>query len=109
MTFIIDAQLPPALAQLITAAGHEGIHVEEIDLRDADDSAIWHHALALNAAIITKDEDFASRVASGRDCPVIVWLRVGNCSNRALHAWFEPLFPDIMRQIEQGQILIEVR
>jgi len=40
---------------------------------------------------------------------VIVWLRIGNCSNRALHAWFGPLLPDVMNQIQQGQKLIELR
>ena len=29
MNFLIDAQLPPALAQLITSLGHNAVHVEE--------------------------------------------------------------------------------
>jgi predicted nuclease of predicted toxin-antitoxin system len=40
---------------------------------------------------------------------VVVWLRVGNCSNRALREWFTPLLPSLVREIEQGQGFIEVR
>jgi predicted nuclease of predicted toxin-antitoxin system len=40
MRFVIDAQLPPALARLLTAHGHTAEHVADIGLRDADDSPI---------------------------------------------------------------------
>jgi predicted nuclease of predicted toxin-antitoxin system len=45
MNFLIDAQLPPALARLITALGHNAIHVEEAELLLANDVAIWNYAL----------------------------------------------------------------
>ena len=45
MRFIVDAQLPPALARLLTAHGHIAEHVEDIGLREADDSQIWRYAL----------------------------------------------------------------
>ncbi len=57
---------------------------------------------------ITKDEDFAARIQIRSDGPVIVWLRVENCSNRALLIWFAPLFPHILSRIEQGEKLIEI-
>ena len=39
----------------------------------------------------------------------VVWLRFGNCTKRELFAWLEPLLPAIIRQLEQGDRLIEVR
>ena len=57
---------------------------------------------------MTKDEDFAERVRRGRPGPVVVWLRIGNCSNH-LRTWLEPLLPAIVSQIEQGDRLLEVR
>ena len=54
MRFVIDAQLPPALARLLTAQGHTAEHVADIGLRDADDSPIWAYALELQAIIVTK-------------------------------------------------------
>ena len=40
MRFLIDAQLPPALARLLASHGHVAEHVADIGLRDADDSRI---------------------------------------------------------------------
>lgn len=40
MNFLIDAQLPPALARLITSVGHNAVHVEEAKLLLATDEAI---------------------------------------------------------------------
>lgn len=109
MRFIVDAQLPPALVRWLTETGHEAQHVEAVGLRDADDPPIWRHALEYGAVILTKDEDFAVRAQQDRSAPVVVWLRIGNCSNRALREWFAPLLPAVVQEIEQGQRLIEVR
>ena len=109
MQFIVDAQLPPALARWLTEAGYEAKHVEEIGLRNADDSPIWRYVMEHGAVLLTKDEDFAMRARQSRQPPLIVWLRIGNCSNRALQAWFAPLLPQIVTEINRGQRFIEVR
>jgi predicted nuclease of predicted toxin-antitoxin system len=62
MRFLVDAQLPPALARILSAKGFEAEHVFDVALGAADDSAVWQHATATQAVIITKDEDFASMV-----------------------------------------------
>lgn len=109
MRFVIDAQLPPALARLLATLGHEAEHVADVGLRDAEDSPIWRYALRHQAVIITKDEDFPHRLSQSRTAPVIVWLRTGNTSHKALLQWFEPLLPQIVQLIQQGDRLIEVR
>jgi len=109
MKFIVDAQLPPALAHWLREQGHQAEHVAEVGLGEAEDSPIWQYALEQNACVLTKDEDFASRVQHSRQAPVIVWLRIGNCSNRALREWFFPLLADVVREMESGQRFIEVR
>jgi predicted nuclease of predicted toxin-antitoxin system len=103
MRFIVDAQLPPALARLLSAQGHQAEHVVDINL-----STIWHYALKHQAVIVT-DEDFQHRFSQSRTAPVIVWLRVGNTSRKALLLWFEPLLPQILDHLEQGDRFIEVR
>jgi predicted nuclease of predicted toxin-antitoxin system len=40
MWFLVDAQLPPALALFFEEQGHEGKAVRDVGLRDADDAAI---------------------------------------------------------------------
>ena len=63
MRFVVDAQLPPALARLLTTHGHHAEHVADIGLRDADDSPLWCYALQHQAIIVTKDEDFPRRLS----------------------------------------------
>ncbi|WED63362.1 DUF5615 family PIN-like protein [Synoicihabitans lomoniglobus] len=89
MKFLVDAQLPPALALWLREAGHEATHVEDAGLRDAEDGKIWTHALESGAVIMTKDEDFAARSTQVAKAPVIVWLRVGNATNPVLRTWIE--------------------
>jgi predicted nuclease of predicted toxin-antitoxin system len=107
--FLIDAQLPPALARWLREAGHEANYVEELNLRKAEDSPIWHHGLENQAVLITKDEDFADRARGNRIAPVIVWLRIGNVSNRALRQRIIPQFPQIICWIEQDIPVLEIR
>ena len=110
MKFLIDAQLPPAVAGWLREAGHDAAHVEDVGLREAEDGPIWTHALQTAAVIVTKDEDFAARAArpAKTKTPVIVWLRVGNTTNTALRTWIEPRLPGIVELIRQGHPLVEV-
>jgi len=107
--FLVDAQLPPALARALCEIGYDAKAVRDLSLREADDELIWEYALALKAAIITKDQDFPGKVLSRETAPVVIWLRIGNTSNRALLAWLLPLWPEIIERIETGDKLIEVR
>lgn len=61
MRFVVDAQLPPALARWLEAKGHAADHVMDLRLMDADDAEVWEHALSASAAIVTKDADFSVR------------------------------------------------
>lgn len=109
MRWLVDAQLPPALARMLEAAGLPAEHVEDLGMRHASDSDIWDYSILQSCIVVTKDEDFANRASFAKSAPVIVWLRVGNCSRRALLNWFAPLLPDLIKRIESGEGLIEVR
>lgn len=45
MRFLVDAQLPPALARWLVAEGHAAEHVADKGLGAASDAEIWEHAL----------------------------------------------------------------
>lgn len=109
MRFLVDAQLPPALAPWLTAHGHEAKAVREVDLRNASDSAIWKHATTERCVILTKDEDFVERTLRTQTGPQIVWLRIGNCTNRILFVWLESLLPAIIKQLQANIRLVEVK
>jgi predicted nuclease of predicted toxin-antitoxin system len=108
MRFLVDAQLPVALARRPAAEGHEAEHVADVGLANASDGAIWDHALAAGAVIVTKDEDFAQRKALDDEGPKVVWIRLPNTRKQALLAWFERALPMILQAIERGETLIEL-
>ena len=108
MRFVVDAQLPPALARYVASQGHQSEHVFDLDMTAADDSVIWNYAITVGAAIITKDEDFAIRVSVVPTGPAIVWLRIGNTSKQALLHWFAPLLPRIEAALATGESIVEV-
>src|SRR5579872_287720 len=108
MRFLTDAQLPPVLCRVFTAAGHDCEHVEHAGLLRADDPDIWSYAARMSGVIVTKDEDFPNLKMLDPSGPQVVWLRVGNCSNRALRAWLAALLQDVIDRINRGEGLIEV-
>ena len=61
MRFVVDAQLPPALARQLETLGHIAEHVADRGMAGASDDAIRDYAASVGAVIVTKDEDFARR------------------------------------------------
>lgn len=109
MRFLVDAQLPPALAYWLGERGCAAKPVRELRLRESDDGSIWNFATAGGWTVLTKDEDFVARCVGNPDAPAVVWLRIGNCTNNVLFAWLDPLLSDIRNRLDQGEKLIEVR
>lgn len=108
MRFVVDAQLPPALARWLAARGHMAEHVGDIGMQSASDPAIWDYALRENAAIITKDEDFARRKALTPNGPVVIWIRVPNTRRSELLRWFDPMLPLVVSAVGRGDTLLEL-
>lgn len=108
MRFLVDAQLPPAMARMLVASGWAAEHVHDVGLGSADDATVWEHAIQTEAAIITKDEDFAVLITLRPEGPANVWIRIGNTSRQALLQWFGPLLPAIVNSLEHGEKLVEV-
>ena len=93
----------------MAASGPQAEHVIDVGLRDSEDSSIWQYAIQQQAIVVTKDEDFPRRLQQSESGPTIFWLRIGNTSRRALLQWFEPLIPQIVQMLENGERLIELR
>jgi predicted nuclease of predicted toxin-antitoxin system len=108
MRFLVDAQLPPALARWLREHGHPAEHVADRGMAAADDREIWSYALAVGAIVVTKDEDFARRRVSASHGPSIVWIRLGNTRRRELLAWFELQLPAVLERLALGESLVEI-
>jgi predicted nuclease of predicted toxin-antitoxin system len=82
--------------------------VRELGLDTAEDREVWRTAREQGAVVISKDEDF-SIIADGPDAVQVVWLRLGNCSNERLMARIAELWPIVIKELEDGSTLIEIR
>lgn len=77
-------------------------------LLDASDRLIWARACAVDAVLVTKDEDFVMLQSLDPDGAAVVWVRIGNSTRRELLAWFVNLLPDIEHALTSGERLIEI-
>jgi predicted nuclease of predicted toxin-antitoxin system len=109
MRFLVDAQLPPALARWLSERGHEAAHVLDLGLLEASDRSIWTQAGEIGATLITKDQDFITLLSIAPNGVSVVWVRVGNTTRRELLAWFDTVFPSIEQALMSGESLVEVR
>ena len=107
MRFLVDAQLPPALARRIEALGHLAEHVFDCGLATAADQAIRSYAASTGAIIVTKDEDFAIHVLLHKGPPV-VWVRIGNTRREELLRRVEADFSAVVTALERGETLVEI-
>jgi len=109
MRFLVDAQLPPALARWIESQGQTAEHVADLEMTDASDREIWQQAKRTGAVILSKDSDFVTHATLDEEGPPVVWIRLGNTRRQALLEWFSPLLPTILAALEQGEKLIEIK
>jgi predicted nuclease of predicted toxin-antitoxin system len=107
--FLIDAQLPPALARWLAVRGHIAEHVADLGQERAPDALLWAYAVSVNAVIVTKDEDFAVRRALAANGPQIIWLRIGNTRRVPLIEWFEAAYSQCLAAVERGEPIVELR
>jgi predicted nuclease of predicted toxin-antitoxin system len=108
LRFLVDAQLPPALARWLFERGYVAEHVFDLGMAAAEDRDIWAYASRVGAVIITKDEDFPECRARTGGGPSIVWIRVGNTSRRELLTWLRFRLPAIVDALGRGESLIEI-
>ena len=109
MTFLVDNQLPQALARFLVSRGHQAEHVLDLGMDEADDRAIWDYAGKNQRVIVTKDEDFISLSLQSWAKNQVVWVRLGNCRTPALLAAFETALPKLTQALQQGDRVVELR
>ncbi len=103
MNLLIDQNLPPALADWFRQHGEAAVHVREIGMRDSSDHEIAAEAVRRQAVIITKDSDYSM----GMPVPV-VWLRIGNATNRRLFEVLDKHWSAIKREVGAGERVVSI-
>jgi predicted nuclease of predicted toxin-antitoxin system len=75
--FLLDENLSPLICPLLHAAGHEAVHVRDIDLASSPDREVLARAAADGLILVTADRgDFGRELATtGATEPSVVLLR----------------------------------
>jgi predicted nuclease of predicted toxin-antitoxin system len=105
---LIDENLPPSLKRSLADLFPDSVHVGDIDLTNAADSAIWDHAKAFGLAILTKDSDFSVRIRREGPPPSVIQVRAGNCSVARLVTLVRENAQQIALHVQFGGSLLEI-
>jgi len=74
--FLIDNALPPRLALLLRASGHDAVHVRDYQIQAAQDEVILARAVEENRVLVSADSDFAAILAlQGGSRPSFILFR----------------------------------
>jgi G:T/U-mismatch repair DNA glycosylase len=107
LLFLIDAQLPPSLAEALRQAGCQALHVADIGLLTATDRKIWDEAVSRNAALVTKDRDFPQLRAAWETVLRSCGSEWGTPITQDQFRKFWKKLPEIIRAAERGKTVIE--
>jgi len=109
MKFLIDNQLPLALAIHLRGRQHDSIHVLDLGLDEAKDSELWVRCAGEARVLVSKDEDFVFLANRPGDKGRLIWVRLGNCRNPALLEAFDRVHDEMIAALDAGQRVVEVR
>ena len=111
MILWLDAQLSPALATWIMAQWPhiQAVPFRNLGLRDAEDQEIFAQARSAGAVVMTKDRDFLALLFKQGPPPQVIWLRVGNSSNKALQEVLLQTLDQAIASLLEGEHWVEVR
>lgn len=109
MKFLVDAQLPAQLANLLTAAGHDALHTTQLpNANRTTDSEIARIADTDGRVVVSKDRDFRdSHLLQGTPRYLLI-ISTGNISNADLLALVAEQLASIISAIGQAT-LVELR
>ena len=76
MRFLVDENLSPRVAELLSEDGHDAVHVREVQAAGAPDSEVMSIAQAQGRVVISADTDFGVLIAQARALkPSVVLVR----------------------------------
>ncbi len=107
MRFLVDNNLSPRLARLLTQAGHDAIHVRDLGLTGADDDTIFDAAAGQQRIIIAQDTDFGTILAMRRArFPSLILFRCGAKSTEAVLRLLSDNLPAFGSDLEAGAVVV---
>ena len=109
MRFLVDNQIPPALARFISEdLRAEALHVTDVGLRQRSDAEVWRYASENDFVLISKDDDFVT-LYSKAPTARLLWVRLGNCRRVFLLKVFQEQWHRILPRFRDGEQFVELR
>ena len=106
MKFLVDAQLPIALRDLIIAKGFDCIHTSDLQLKNlTPDSIIITISKKEERIVITKDSDFYHSFILKREPHKVLFVRVGNLKLSKLIQLFDQNLDRIGKMFKSGRMI----
>jgi predicted nuclease of predicted toxin-antitoxin system len=106
MKFLIDAQLPVKLAQLLRQKGYDVIHTKELPQRNqTSDQEINAISIQDQRIVITKDTDFLESFILYKRPYKLLLVTTGNISNKELESLFLKYLDYLSLQFDQHYYL----
>jgi len=106
MKFIIDAQLPISLSNLLKSRGHDSIHTLDLPNKNkSKDYFITSISIKENRIVVTKDNDFLESYLIHGEPQKLILVRTGNVSNAELKAIFDKHLDKIASLIEENSLI----
>jgi len=105
----LDAHVSFRLAPWLEA--EFGVQVEavrDLGLRHAKDLPIFEAARQASVVMVTKDRDFVDLVERLGSPPQVLWLTLGNTTNRHLKEVFEARLSSALALLRRGEPVVEL-
>jgi predicted nuclease of predicted toxin-antitoxin system len=106
MHFLVDEQLPPLLCDVLAGKGFDAIHALALGTgQRIPDTVTIQKSVEEGYVVITKDADFLSSHILKGEPQKMVYVATGNIKNRNLLDLFRLVIPDLVRQLEQHNVI----
>ncbi len=106
LKFIVDAQLPKSLSDLLNQNGYSSVHtIELIDKNKTKDFQINQLSKIENRIVITKDVDFLDTFMVKSIPNKLILVRTGNITNKDLLGIFRENLNLISEMIERSSLV----
>ncbi len=90
MKFLVDAQLPRRLADLLAAANHDAVHTLDLPRRNqTPDDELLEICARANRILVSKDLEFADSFLLKQKPSRLLLVSTGNITNNELERLFQ--------------------
>jgi predicted nuclease of predicted toxin-antitoxin system len=107
--FLVDAQLPRSLAELLQSFGHDVVHTLDLPQKNrTSDENLCQLARSEQRVLVTKDNDFVDSFFLRGLPPKLLFVTTGNISNNELLALFRGNLQSIVAFLTALSCYVEI-